>query len=354
MKSEKIQKMLQIVAPGTALYEGLENILRARTGALIVVGGDKPDVLELVRGGFKVDCDFSPLAIYELAKLDGAVILTSNADKIIQANVHLMPDTSIHSIETGLRHSTAERVAKSTSALVIAISHRRNIITLYSGHTRYVLSEISVVLAKANQALQTLDNYRKSFDKALTYLTILEFEDEVTSNEVTSAIQRYELMRRVADEVSSYIIELGNEGRLVSMQLDELVTGTYDEIEYLLMDYLSESTPEAVKKTMDAVAGLDFEDVLDLAVMAKVVFQNTPGTVLDADMVPRGYRALSGISRLPMTIIHNIVDEFKSLQSIMDATVEELDDVEGIGEVRAKAVKEGLERLSEQVFSSKI
>lgn len=350
MKSEKIKKMLQVIAPGTALYEGLENILRAKTGALIVVG-DNEDVLSLVKGGFKLDCDFSPFAIYELAKMDGAIILTENADKILYANAHLMPDTTISSIETGLRHSTADKVARCTSALVIAISHRRNIITLYSGHTRYVLSDIGVVLAKANQALQTLSNYTKSFSKYLTHMTILELQDEVTANDVVGCVQRYELMRRVAEEVNSYVVELGAEGRLVSMQLDELITGLDDNIHYFMMDYLSDPSPEYVNKVLEGVSSLDFEDVLDMQVLAKQVIQASSAS-LDTDMFPRGYRALSSISKLPLSIADNIVEEFGTLQSILDATVEELDDVEGIGEVRARAVKEGLERLSEQVFSS--
>ena len=352
MKSEKISKMLQIAAPGTELYEGLENVLRARTGALIVVG-DSAEVLSLVKGGFKLDCDFTPFAVYELAKMDGAIILSSNADKILYANAHLMPDTSISSTETGLRHSTAERVAKCTDALVIAISHRRNIITLYSGHTKYVMSDISVVLAKANQALQTLGNYRSSFSKSLTDLTILEFEDEVTLNDVVNTVQRYELMRRVADEVSSYITELGVEGRLVSMQLDELMTGTDQEMEFVLMDYLNDYKPGDEKKIMESISVLNFEDVLDLSIMGKVIFQSSPNSSLTSDTFPRGFRALSRISRLPMPIIWNIIDSFGSLQAIMDASVEELDDVEGIGEVRARVVKDGLERLSEQAFAAK-
>jgi len=352
MNSEKIKKMLQLAAPGTKLHEALENVLRARTGALIVVG-DSAEVLSLVKGGFKLDCEFTPFAVYELAKMDGAIILSSDADKILYANAHLMPDTNILSTETGLRHSTAERVAKCTDALVIAISHRRNIITLYSGHTKYVMKEISVVLTKANQALQTLGNYRNSFSKTLTDLTTLEFADEVTLNDVVNTVQRYEYMRRVADEVNSYIVELGAEGRLVSMQLDELMTGTDQEMQFVLMDYLNNYKSGDEKKILEAISNLNFEDVLDASCMAKVIFQMLPNLSLSSDTFPRGFRALSRISRLPMPIIWNIIESFGSLQAIMNASVEELDDVEGIGEVRARVVKDGLERLSEQAFASK-
>src|SRR5690554_914458 len=158
LPSEGIYQVLKLVAPGTALREGLENVLRAKTGALIVLG-ETPEMLAILDGGFRMDSEFSPANLYELAKMDGAIILSRDARKILHVNTMLLPDATIPSTETGIRHRTAERVAKSTGLLTISISQRRNIITLYKGNVKYPLKDISVILSKANQALQTLDKY---------------------------------------------------------------------------------------------------------------------------------------------------------------------------------------------------
>ncbi|HAN87691.1 MAG TPA: DNA integrity scanning protein DisA [Firmicutes bacterium] len=345
--SERMRKIFNMVAPGTALYDGLENILRARTGGLIVVG-DTPEMMEIVNGGFRLDAEFTPAAVYELAKMDGAIILSENVDRIMYANATLNPDPDIPSRETGLRHSTAERVSKMTGQLIIAISQRRSVITVYYGHTRYVMRDIGVVLAKANQALQTMANYRDSLVKALTNLTALEFIEEVTSVDVARVVQRYELMRRVGEEVSDYIAELGSEGRLVKIQADEVVSGMSEEVLFVTMDYMPDGGQPEAEELMDEIAGWAIDEVLDLATLCRALTQN-PSATLESSMSPRGYRALSKISRLPLSVIGNVVEGFGSLKAIRNATVEELDEIEGIGEVRARAVREGLARLRDQV-----
>ena len=335
-----------MVAPGTPLYDGLENILRARTGGLIVVG-DTPEVMEIVKGGFRLDAEFSAAALYELAKMDGAIILSSGADRILHANVTLAPDPDIPSRETGLRHSTAERVAKMTGQLVIAISQRRSVISVYWGHTRYVLRDIGVVLAKANQALQTMANYRDALVKALANLTALEFIEEATLVDVCRVLQRYELMRRAWDEVTDYISGLGSEGRLVKIQADEVVEACGRRA-FVAMDYIPDGGQAEAERLMRGVAEWPFDEVLELTSLSRALTQNS-GASLESPMSPRGYRALSKISRLPIAVIQNVVEGFGSLKAIRSATVEELDEVEGIGDVRARAVREGLARLRDQV-----
>ncbi|MEA4883556.1 MAG: DNA integrity scanning diadenylate cyclase DisA [Clostridia bacterium] len=344
--SERLRRIFHVVAPGTALNEGLENILRARTGGLIVVG-DTPEMMQAVRGGFRLDAEFTPAALYELAKMDGAIILSPNADRIMYANVTLATDPDIPSRETGLRHSTAERIAKMTGQLVIAISQRRSVITVYAGHTRYVLRDIGVVLAKANQALQTMANYRDSLSKALAGLTALEFVEEVTIIDVVRVLQRYELMRRVADEVSDYIAELGLEGRLVRIQADEIVAGTLEEVLFVAMDYIPEGGQAEAERLLHTVADWSFDEVLDLSLLSRALTRN-PSISLESGASPRGYRALSKIARLPVSVVQNVVQGFGSLKVIRAASVEELDEVDGIGEVRARAVREGLARLRDQ------
>ena len=173
---EAIYKYLQMIAPGTQLYEGLESILKAKTGALIVIG-DTPEVMALVNGGFQIDAEMHPAALYELAKMDGAIVLSSDAKRILYANTHLTPDPMIPTQETGTRHKTAERVAKQTGQMVISISQRRNVITIYKDNWKHVVREVSVILSKANQALSTLEKYRSVFQQSLNNLSALEFED---------------------------------------------------------------------------------------------------------------------------------------------------------------------------------
>ena len=233
-----------MVAPGTALREGIDNILHARTGGLIVIG-DPEELSFLFSGGIKLDIDYTPALLYQVAKMDGAIVLNANATKITMANVQLMPDPTILSLETGTRHRTAERVSKQTDALVIAISQRREVVSLYVDGAKYILEDIPVVLAKANQALATLDKYRTRLDQVSTRLTALEFEGGATLHDVLTVLQRSELVTRMAVEIERYIVELGTEGRLIEMQLEETMVGTAADKAALVHDYLAEDTDEA-------------------------------------------------------------------------------------------------------------
>ncbi|MGN7471795.1 DNA integrity scanning diadenylate cyclase DisA [Brevibacillus sp. SAFN-007a] len=340
--------VLRLVAPGTQLREGLENVLRAKTGGLIVIGYG-PDMKQIVDGGFSINCDFSPAHLYELAKMDGAIIVSEDAKRILYANTQLFPPASIHTSETGTRHRTAQRTAIHTGYLVIAISQRRNVITLYQGNFRYVLNEISVILAKANQAVSTLEKYKAVLDQTLTNLGALEFEELVTLHEVASVLQRIEMVLRIKSEISKYICELGVEGRLVSMQLEELVSNIDEEAHMLIRDYVKDvaHAPDAVLREMNKLSS---EEVLELGSFLRVLGFSPSVSMLEESVSPRGYRILYKIPRLPLSIIANLVGHFHYLPRIMMATIQELDEVEGIGEVRARAIKEGLKRIQEQVF----
>lgn len=342
-------KVLRTVAPGTPLREGLESILRARTGGLIVVG-DSPEVMALVEGGFRLDEEFQPACLYELSKMDGAVVLTPDCRRILRANATLVPNSSIPSVETGIRHRTAERFAKQTGALVIAISQRRNIISLYKGNMRYVLRDISVILTKANQALQTLEKYKSVLSQALVNLSALELEDLVTVTDVVLVVQRTEMVLRIVAEIERYISELGNEGRLVSMQLEELVANVAEEGNLIIRDYMATGEGRTPATVREQLANCASEDLLDLVAIARILGIGATPSVLDAPVCPRGYRLLRKIPRLPMPVIENLVNQLGSLQRILRASIEELDEVEGIGEVRARAIREGLRRLREQTL----
>lgn len=348
-KVDIMNDLLKLIAPGTPFRDGLDNVLRAKTGGLIVVGYS-PEVMEVVDGGFSINCDFSPSYLYELAKMDGAIILSEDMKRILYANAQLIPDSSIPSIETGIRHRTAERVAKQTGKLVVSISQRRNVITLYQGSLRYALKDIGVILAKANQAIQTLDKYKVVLVQGLTNLTASEFEELVTLYDVVNVMQRIEMVLRIKMEIKRYINELGTEGRLISMQLEELVSNTEDDAWLLLKDYARENTDEKIRDILAQLKRCTQDELLDAHNLVRMLGYPATQAAQDEPILPRGYRVISKIPRLPNIVIQNLVDNFSSLSQVMMATIEELDEVDGIGEVRARTIKEGLKRIQEQVF----
>ncbi len=350
----ELSKILQMISPGTVLREGLENVLRAKTGGLIVIG-DSEDVLGIVDGGFNLNAELTPARLYELAKMDGAIVLNENFDRILCANAQLIPDPTIPSQETGTRHRTAERVAKQTGNLVIAISQRRDIISLYLGSLKHILEDIRVILSKANQAVQTLEKYRNVLDQALTNLSALEFEDLVTISDVVTVIQRAEMVLKIEREIKRYVSELGTEGRLIKMQLEELIANVKDEITLLIKDYMAIEEDDDLDdkdpdKLLDELTNWSSDEMLSLNTISKALGHGGNMNSLDLSVEPRGYRVLRKIPRLPMPVIDNLVNQFSDLQNIINASPDELDDVDGIGEVRAQAIKEGLRRLRDQVL----
>ena len=342
----RLVKALEMVAPGSLLREGIDNIVHARTGGLIAIC-DPEELAFLFSGGMKLDMDYSPQLLYQLAKMDGAIVVNANATKIAWANTQLMPDPTILSSETGTRHRTAERVSKQTDALVIAVSQRREVVSLYVDGGKYILEEIPVVLAKANQALATLDKYRSRLDEVATRLTALEFEGGVTLHDVLTVLQRSELVTRMAVEIERYIVELGTEGRLIEMQLEETMVGVAGDKAALLHDYLAEPGEELFAAVLDGITRLPHQDLLDFGRLAELLGYDRKVNTLDYPVSPRGYRILGRIPRLPRLVVQNIVTEFRGLVELLAAADHELEGVEGVGEIRAKDIREGLRRLQE-------
>lgn len=346
-KKDNILEYLKKISPGTALRDGLDNIVRAKTGALIVVS-DSEEVMDVVDGGFSINSEFNPANIYELAKMDGAIVLNEEARRILYANAQLVPDSSISSRETGTRHRTAERVAKQTGKFVISISERRNIITLYKGNDKYILKDVNEILNKANQAIQTLEKYKVVLNQAMSNLSALEFEDLVTVFDVTKVLQRTEMVMRVVVEIQKYIIELGNEGRLIEMQLEEL-TG-YTELDGInvIRDYYIHSDDRSHDDVNNDIKKLNPDDLLELPILAKILGFDNGQDSLDEQVYPKGYRILNKIPRIPFPVLENVIKEFDTLQGILKASLAELDDVDGIGEIRARSIKDGLRRFQDQ------
>ncbi len=349
-----IIEVLKTIAPGTQIREGLENILKAKTGGLIVIGDGK-EVMEIADGGFNLDVEYSPARLYELAKMDGAIIISSDLKKILFANTQLIPSSSIPTVETGTRHRTAERTAKQTGDLVISISQRRNIITIFKGNNRYVLEDTAKVITKANQALQTVEKYMKVFDNKLNLLNEYEFNDIVTLENVIVAIQRAEMVMNVVDEVQKSIYELGEDGRLLEMQLEELV-GDLDKEELLMIkDYIVPSKKRTPEKVIEEIKKLSYEDLMKSQIIAKLLGYEDFDNYDEVGVYTKGYRVLNKIPRMPASIVENLVKSFKSFQHILAADIPKLDEVDGIGEVRARTIKQSLRRMQEQfVFDNEI
>lgn len=343
-------RALDMVAPGTALREGVDNVIHAQTGGLVVIG--EPDEISfLFSGGLKLDVEYTPQLLYQVAKMDGAIVLDPEAKRISWANVQLMPDPTIHSSETGTRHRTAERVSKQTKALVIAISARRDVVSLYLEGIKYILQDIPTVLSKANQGLATLEKYRARLDSVTNRLTTLELAGAATLYDVLVALQRAELLLRTSYEVERYIIELGAEGRLIEMQLEETVVGVLPDRAALIRDYASDESESVLDDTLAALARLPHSELLDLGRLAELLGHDRKANPHDLPVSARGYRALGRISRLPRLVGEKVIRELGSLEAILAASEAELTDIEGVGEARAADIREGLDRLREfEVF----
>lgn len=347
LNNKDVLHVLKMISPGSQLRQGLENVLKAKTGGLIVISNND-DIMKVVDGGFSINAEYSPSYLYELAKMDGAIVLSQDVKKILFANAQLIPDYSIATSETGTRHRTAERVAKQTGAIVIAISQRRNVITVYTGYRKYVLEEISKIFTKANQALQTLEKYKSVLDQAVLNLNALEFNDLVTIYDVALVIQKMELVMRITNIIEKYIIELGKEGTLVSMQLEELMGTTRIDQRLIFKDYSRQNID--ILDFKKKIKSLSAEELIDLSNMAKLLGYSGFSENMDMEIRPRGYRILNKIHRLPSTIIENLVDYFENFHEILNASIEDLDDVEGIGEIRATYIKNGLIKMKQLVL----
>jgi diadenylate cyclase len=335
---------LRLVAPGSALREGLDRILQARMGALLVIG-DSPPVLTICSGGFLVDAEFTPQRLSELAKMDGAIILAADASRIARANVHLVPDPDIPTNETGTRHRTAERVGRQLDVPVITVSEDMSVVAVHRAGEKHSLEPIPRVLARAEQALQILERYKSRLDAVSGALSALEVEDLVTVRDVATVLQRAEMVRRVSEEIEGYVVELGDDGRLVMLQLDELMGGVEDDRRLVAKDYYVDEDLE-LKQVLDRLSSLDREDLLDLTTVAATL--DLPrGVTLDSALQPRGFRLLHKIPRLPELVADQVVARFTHLQKIMRAGVADLTEVDGVGATRARSIKEGLSRLAE-------
>jgi diadenylate cyclase len=315
--ADALHTALATVAPGTPLRDGLDRVVRAKMGALVVVG-DGPDVLAICSGGFLLDAPYSPQRLSELAKMDGAIILSADATRIARANVHLVPDPTVPTSETGTRHRTAERVARSLLVPVVSVSEEMSVINVYAGGVKHQLQDISRLLDRANQALQTLERYKARLDDALSELTANELEDVVTVRDVAAVVQRGDMVHRIATELETMIVELGVDARLLRLQLDEVYGEIDDEIELVAADY-------------------------------PTITGNYAGSGLEGDdpASPRGLRLLARVGRVTPSLAMAVVERFGELARLQRATVDEIASVPGVDHDLAETIKDTLDRLTE-------
>jgi len=337
--SQPLNDALAMIAPGTALREGLDRILQAKHGALILVG-DSPAVLSVCTGGFLLDAEYSPQRLSELAKMDGAIILAADASRIARANVHLVPKASITTSETGTRHRTAERVARSIDVPVIAVSEAMATIAVYRNDLKHTTQTAGWLIDRSSQALATLQRFRARFDDALNTLTRLEMEDSVAVRDVVAVLQPGEMVRRIAEETEDHLVELGSDGRLIHLQTQELRGGVDEVLMQVLRDYTDENG-------IAHLQALSADALMDLPKVVATLHLPASNDQLQAELAPRGYRLLHRLPQLSETLIVRLVDRFGSLPEILSATAAELESVEGIGAATARHIRDGLARMVE-------
>lgn len=402
---ERLRDALALVAPGTPLREGLDRVLQAKRGALVVVSDD-PAVLSICTGGFLLDAEFTPQRLSELAKMDGAIILTPDASRIARANVHLMPRASIPTSETGTRHRTAERVARSLDVPVVTVSEAMATVTVYRGPRRHTLQRTGRLIDRASQAIAAVERFKSRFDLALALLSTLEVEDAVSVGDVVAVLQPGEMVLRFAQEVEGHLVELGEDGRLIRLQLEELRAGVEDTLRLVALDYVvvpdqfpaagsggarferdgpagadgpardgsrngrgaelvrrrpatraghPDAGPAAARSAREDAAGaavaalhsLASDDLTGGAPVAAVLgIEPGPGA-LEVAVEARGYRLLHRLPRVSEAIIERIVERFTTLPRLMQASLADLEKVGGVGEAKARSVKDGLARMVE-------
>ena len=341
---DELRDALKLVAPGTDLREAIENVIRAHNGALIVIS--RPEKLErlgIISGGMKLGLNFEPMRLYELAKMDGAIVLSPNVSVIHYANVQLSPDPTLESHETGMRHLAGHRTAQQSGDLVIVVSERRRVVSLYRGdHGPVVLEDIGVVLSKANSAIATLEKFTRRLREEARALTVHEYDGAVTLREVVGAIGNFEYSVRIAEEVEAHVRELGSEGRLVEMQLEQAFHDVPEQYDALIRDYAAEGV--ACAQVRKRLRDLSSEQLSDPEEITRALGYDSVGRTEDFFLKPRGYRQLERVPRLPRRVAESLIREFGSLKDLLEASEAELDEVEGVGQARARAIHRGLER----------
>jgi diadenylate cyclase len=336
---------LKMVAPGTLLRRALDDIVMAEFGALIVFLDDIKAQENILQGGFYIGASFSPEKLYELAKMDGAIILDESVSRILAANVQLAPDPSLPTDETGMRHRAAERVARQSGKFVLTISRRRRVITLYYRHHKHQMNEISYLITRLDQTIRTVERYKATLDKQMARLEADEFLDHVQLIQVTELVRDCMGILHMLEEVAPYVVETGEEGRLPAMRLNSIGSEVDEMVRLIVKDYCRRGCSD-----LDAgqiVAEIRGHGAEDLLRAAQLLGWRVGGEaeLQDITVRPRGYRLLKQVANIPLATADNVVARFQDFNHLSQAEAAALMEVEGIGEKRAASIIEGIQRM---------
>lgn len=338
---QSISETLERLAPGTAMRYALERIIQQGKGGLVVLG-QNPKVRAASSGGFELNsASFTPAKLAELSKMDGGVVIDDDWDRILAANVHFVPDGSIDTDETGARHRTAERLARETETPVVAVSEGRRVATLFYGDNKIELATPTEVAAYVNQELQSLERLRSRLDEAENRLSRLEVTGLASYRAVVTVVQRAELVQRLGAVIRDRTRTLGDEGRIATLQLNDLLSGVRDTEKLVFQDYIKPLRAGAVDRALEKLEELSGQDLEDSQRVAKELGFSDLDDPADA----RGYRLLSQVGRLPDSVREDIVRYFGSVTRLLRAAEKQLIDVEGVGDTRAKQLLSFFRRL---------
>ncbi len=334
IKRDRLIDVLKMVSPGTVLRNAIDDLLQAGMGALIVI--DSLELRNITEGGFRVNCKMTHQKIVELAKMDGAIILSGDLSRILSANVLLFPDINMPTNETGTRHKAAERTARQAGTLTIAISERRKKITVYHERLRYILKNTEELLSRATETLQILEKQRELLDELLSNLNVLELSGLVVVSDVCAVLQRMEILMRTSKTIERYLIELGREGIIIKMRLRELLKNVEKERKLILKDYSAKES---------ALDEFSFDDLLDANNIAQLLFSKSG----EDKVHPKGYRIL-GKMNLEVRDVEKLVEKIGVLSSILES-----DDkiIKKILNSRADNFKKEVSSLKEQIMMAK-
>lgn len=339
---ERIEQAIITTAPGTAVRRALDMIIAGHLGALICVG-DTDAVLAAGNDGFPLNISFTANRLFELSKMDGAIVVDRDLTQILRANFHLNPDPSLPTSETGMRHRTAARMSLLTKALVISVSERRQVVNLYvCGHS-HQLKTVAEVMTSVSQLLVTLQTTRQSLDRSLLRLTTLELDNYVTLGDVSTILCYFETLMTAADEIDRCIDQLGSEGRTVEMQREQLVGDMESEYLLLIRDYArdsSEANAEAIRARLHAA---EPEQWRSSKRVAQVLGYDDLRE--DSVMVPLGLRTLNRVSVVREGMADKIVDEYGNLRELMDDIEQNPSRLDNIGVKNPSILADSLYRM---------
>ena len=336
--------------PGQPLRNAVDLIADKKTGALIVVG-TTGKLEKISSGGLSLNnCTFTPEMLSELAKMDGAIIVDSQVDNILKANVHLNPSDNIPTSQTGTRHRTAERVSVETGLSVVAVSEESSTIKVFNGSNVIELEESSIIFGRVNESLQSIDRTRRRFDDAVLELGELEIENSLTNQQVIEVIQRGELLGRLSQQVRKEATDLGEDSGLVMIQIDSLESGVRNTLNLVLKDHLPTKKFRNINKAVDDISNLTYEELNTIQYLGSVLFMEP----LDEISVSKGYRVLGRLPGLPDNLHDSLIQKFKTLPNLLNASTDKLFEVDGIGRNRAQQLREYFDTLLKNVGFSYI